>query len=148
MEYPPPTHFLWNSFFLASGTAGRETLRLSGHTQLVPEDARRIESVLADASPFGKALPTSNLHTSTGILDRAVPHRTAKTREGRGYPRGLVSAPHAGRICFADWTGRGARPRGGEGSRGADAGESGDRARGARGKEEREIVDHTTLFSV
>ena len=48
--------------FLAGGAAGRETLRLSGDTELVPEDARRIEGILAAAASFGTAIPTSNLH--------------------------------------------------------------------------------------
>jgi hypothetical protein len=48
---------------LAGCTAGGETLRLSGHTELVPEDARRVEGVLAAASPFRMPLPTSDLHS-------------------------------------------------------------------------------------
>ena len=51
---------------LAGRAAGREALRLSGNTEFIPEDARRIEGVLAAASPFRTALPTSNLH-SVGV---------------------------------------------------------------------------------
>jgi hypothetical protein len=52
------------SFLTLAGCAtGGETLRLSGHTELVPEDARRVEGVLAAASPFGVPLPTSDLHS-------------------------------------------------------------------------------------
>ena len=48
---------------LASSTAGRETLRSPGHTELVSEDARWVKGVLAAPSTFGTALPTSDLHS-------------------------------------------------------------------------------------
>lgn len=51
------------SLLLAGREAGRETLRLSRYTELVPEDARWVEDVLAAASPFGTTLPTSDLHS-------------------------------------------------------------------------------------
>jgi hypothetical protein len=54
--------FLIRSTRSASRAARREALRTSGHTELVPEDARRIEGILTATSPFGTALPTSDLH--------------------------------------------------------------------------------------
>jgi hypothetical protein len=37
-------------------------MRTSGHTEFVPEDARRTKGILTATSPFGTALPTSDLH--------------------------------------------------------------------------------------
>jgi len=58
----PMFSFLIRSTRLASRAARREALRTSGHTGLVPEDARRIKGILTATFPFGTALPTSDLH--------------------------------------------------------------------------------------
>jgi len=73
---PPQTPFGgWSqkngSFFVvnfllahsAGGAAGREALCPSGHTEPVPEVARRTEGFLATAASFDTALPTSDFHT-------------------------------------------------------------------------------------
>jgi hypothetical protein len=59
----PVNGFLYiRSTRLASRAVRRKALRTSGNTGLVPEDARRIKGILTTTSPFGTALPTSDLH--------------------------------------------------------------------------------------